>query len=347
MASLQVADIADLVTSTLADLGRMRWTEAATDLQEFVAFGSLINTGRITMGSGSAVTWNVRLAQIAAGNAKHLGMFEVDVVNVGEGLKTATAPWRHATSGWAFDKREPSMNKNPAMIVDLIKSRRVEATVDLAEEIEDKFWADNAGESSDAPLGVKTWIVRGGATTTFGFNGGNPTNYSGGVGGLNSTTFPRWANGNYRYTTVNKSDLIAGWREAFVKTKFKSPVAVSTYNTGDRYAFYTNYSVLGTLETVLESQNESLGTDVASMDGNVVMRKIPVTWVPQLDSDATNPIYGINWGVFKVAILNGWNLKETVGIQHGLAHNTVQSHVDLTYQIICYDRRRTFVLDIA
>ena len=345
MASLAVSDIADLVTSTLADLGRMRWTEAATDLQEFVAFGSLINKGRITMGSGSSVTWNVRLGQNQAGNAKHAGMFENDVINVGEGLKTANVPWRFATSGWAFDRREPAMNKSPAMIVDLIKSRRVEATVELAEEIETAFWADNSGVSSDKPLGVKTWLVRDGGTG--GFNGGNPPNYSGGIGGLNSTTFPRWSNWAARYVTVNKSDLIAKWREAFVKTHFKSPVAVSQYNTGDRYAFYTNYSVIASLETVLESQNESLGTDVASMDGNTVFRKIPITWVPELDTDARNPIYGLNWGVFKVAILNGWNLKETGPFQHGLQSKTLQTVVDLAYQIICYDRRRTFILDIA
>ena len=75
------------------------------------------------------------------------------------------------------------------MILDLINDRRVEATVELAEEIEDKFWALNPGSTSDHPLGVKSWIVRS-TETTFGFNGGNPTNYTGGIGGLNSTTFP-------------------------------------------------------------------------------------------------------------------------------------------------------------
>ena len=346
MATLQVVDIADLVTTTQADLGRMRWTEAATDLQEFVAFGSLINKGRITFGSGSSVTWNVRVGHLPAGNARHTGMHNVDVTNVGEGMKTANAPWKFAETSYLFDRRELAMNKDPARIVDLVATRRVEAMVQLAEEIEDKFWAENPGVTSDHPLGIKTWFVRN-STAAFGFNGGNPDNYSGGVGGLNSTTYPRWANGTARYVTVNKGDLIAKWREAFVKTKFKSPVAVSQYNTGDRYAFYTNYSVISTLEEVLESQNESLGTDVASMDGNTVMRKIPITWVPQLDSDATNPIYGMNWGVFKVAMLNGWDLKESGPTEHGLAHNTVTTHIDLVYQLICYDRRRIFVLDIA
>ncbi|KKK43276.1 hypothetical protein LCGC14_3168680, partial [marine sediment metagenome] len=198
MASLQVADIADLVESTQADLGRMRWTEAATDLQEFVAFGSLINKGRLTLGSGSSVTWNVRVGHNTAGNARHTGLFNTDVTNVGEGLKTANAPWKFAETSYAVDRREPSMNKDPARIVDLVAERRVESMVELAEEVEDKFWADNPGVTSDTPLGIKTWFVSNSATT-FGFNGGNPTNYSGGVGGLNSTTYPRWANETYRY----------------------------------------------------------------------------------------------------------------------------------------------------
>ncbi len=341
MASLHVADIADLVTSTLADLGRMKWTEAATDLQEYVAFGSLINKGRVTFGSGSSVTWNVRLGQNTAGNARHAGMFEVDNINVGEGLKTANAPWRHATSGWAFDRREPSMNKSPAMIVDLIKERRVEAMVEMAEEVEDKFWAAASGTTTDAPLGINTWLVR---NATTGFTGGNHANFSGGLGGISSTTFPRWANWSAAYTTIGSAAGIALWREAFVKTRFKSPVAVSQYNTGDKYSFYCGYDELAELESYQLGQNESIGTDLAAMDGNVLFRKIPVVWVPAVDSDSGNPIYGINWGVFKVAILNGWNLKETGPFQHGLQHNTLQTHVDLTYQIICYDRRRTFIL---
>ena len=42
MATLQADDIADLITITQKDLGRLRWTDLSYDLQEYIALPSLL-----------------------------------------------------------------------------------------------------------------------------------------------------------------------------------------------------------------------------------------------------------------------------------------------------------------
>jgi hypothetical protein len=331
-------DIADLVAGTQRDLGRLRWTEAASDLQEHVAFSSLLSRERTFFGSGYGLQWQVRVSD--SGNAKHAGMYENDQINVGETLTTANAPWRFCTSGYAIDRREIAMNREPAKVVDEVRLRRVDAMVDMAEEIETKFWSLPSSTSAD-PFGAQYWIVY---NATDGFTGGNPSGYTSGPGAINTTTYPRWKNYSFTHSN-NMGDAtdIRAWRKAASFTKFMSPVDAPEYNTGSRYGWYTTYANVGKMEEYAEAQNDRLGRDIASMDGKVLFRGNPVTWVPYLENVSGDKLYGINWGVMKIAVLSGWHLRETGPFQHGDQHNTLQTHIDLTYQIICYDRRRLVV----
>ena len=106
--------------------------------------------------------------------------------------------------------------------------------------------------------------------------------------------------------------------------------------------------MLGTVEELLEQQNDALGNDVASMDGRAMFRKTPIIWVPKLDDNpitgVTDGVYGINWGVFQPIFLDGEYLVEDGPRQAPDQHTTFRVHIDLTYNYLCRDRRRQFVL---
>lgn len=219
--------------------------------------------------------------------------------------------------------------------------------IDLAKLMEISFWGDPA--ANDEPFGIQYWIIRNSAT---GFTSATPTNFSAGAAGISdSTGGTRWRNYADRYTNVTKTDLIRKMRQAATKTLFMSPIAIPTYNTGNRRQVYSNYSVIGSVEELLEAQNDRLGNDVASMDGRLVFRKIPWTYVPHLDSavndSSRNSVYGIDYGVFRIAFLRGEYLRETGPTPAANQHNVLQTHVDLTWNIVCYDRRRQWVVDKA
>ena len=237
------------------------------------------------------------------------------------------------------------MTRSPARLVNLLQTSRVDAMTDLAELMEGNFWSKPTSSSDNlAPYGVPYWINTTSYSTTGGFNGGRPTGFTD-VGGLDPNTYSRWKNWNAQYVAVSKSDLIRKWREAATKTEFKPPVDGPFSNMKSNWGYYTDYTVLGTLEEILESQNDNLGNDVASKDGNTIFRRIPVEWVPYFHNnsgtgDTTNPIYGINWAVFKPCFLQGEYMKETKVQPHPYQHRTLVSYTDCTMNFSCVDRRR-------
>jgi hypothetical protein len=337
--ALTATQLNDLVQTTLRDLGKPRFTEIATDLQDHTAMRTLLQKNRIVLASGYGVQWDVMVNH--SGSASNVGLGASDNVNIVDTMVQATADWRNTTANYAIEGREISMNQEPSRIVDLIRERRIACLISVAELMESNFWGPPVALTDTlTPWGVNMWIVK---NATQGFNGGAPSGFT--VIGLNPTTYPRWNNWTDAYTAVSRDDLIRKWRKAATFTHFKPPVdGIPTFNTGDSYGFYTNYGVIGPLEEALESQNEDLGPDIASMDGRTIFRKVPVTWVPKLEADTTNPVYGINWGWFKTYILKGWWLREThVPIYPG--QHTIQANfLDCTYQWITKNRRCHFII---
>ena len=42
---------------------------------------------------------------------------------------------------------------------------------------------------------------------------------------------------------------------------------------------YVNEDTMSSLEDLGEAQNENLGRDIASMDGQIIFRRVPIIWV--------------------------------------------------------------------
>lgn len=337
--ALLATQLNDLVATTLRNLGKPNFTEIATDLQDHTAMSNLLKKNRVVLTSGYGVQWDVMVNH--SGTAANVGLGASDNVQIVDTMVQAQADWRNTTANYAVIGQEIDMNREPARIVDLIRERRIACMIAMAELMERNFWGPPVTNTdSVTPWGINTWLVK---NATQGFNGGAPSGFT--SIGLNPTTYPRWKNWTDQYTSVTKDDLIRRMRKAATFTKFKPPVEnIPTFNTGNDWMYYTNYSVIGALEEVLESQNESLGQDIASKDGQTLFRRTPVEWVPILETDTTNPVYGINWGEFKTYVLSGWWMKETnVPIYPG--QHTMSAHfMDNTYQWIMKNRRSNFVI---
>jgi len=338
--ALQADSIADLVALTLRNLGEMKFTEIATDLQRHVAMRRLLKKNKVSFGSGYGHQFQVMVAH--SGAARNTGLYAQDNVNVGDVIKQGTVPWRHTTTNYAFERREIGMNKTPARIVELVKVRRIDGMVSLAEKMETNFWsAPSSSTDEETPYGVPYWIVK---NATEGFNGAHPSGFSD-VAGLSSTTYARWRNWTAQYANLTLEDVIRKLRKAATFTDFEPAVEnIPDYNTGDQYGFYSNYNFIGRAEELLAAQNDNLGPDVASQDGNLLFRRVPVVWVPKLEADTDDPIYGINWGVFKPVFLEGEWLREEGPEKVAGQHTTYAVHVDCTYNFIDRDRRKCFVV---
>lgn len=350
MAVLQAGNISDLVFATLKELGELRFTQLAQGLNRYVVMSRLMKKNKVQFYSaGYGIQWDVMTDD--NGSARTVGLYATDQVNVNNVLTQGNVDWRHITWNWAIDRREVAMNSSPRRIVELIKTRRIAAFMSAVKKFEALAWSCPASTNTVDPYGVPYWIVK---SNSEGFNGTTPI--IGGyttVGGIVPTAYPvtvaglsgyKWANWTNQYTTITKDDLVVKWAKAADFTYFEQPVESPTFDTGDDPMFATTYNVYSNMKYLLESQNEDLGYDIDAMDGRPVFRRTPIAWVPQLDDDSSDPVYGINWGEFHTAGLRQEWLRETqIPIQNN-QHTVSSTHTDCSFQWVTRDRRRHFVI---
>jgi hypothetical protein len=339
MPVIQPENVLDFVADTLKDLGKPKFTDISSNLQRHVAMKHLLRKNRMVLESGSGIQFNVLVGQSNA--ARMVGLAESDNVNLVDGMVQASTVWRNAQTSYMMIEQLMAMNREPARIVDYVKQQRIMAMISLAELMENQFWGAPSATDVKTALGVPYWITK---NATKGFNGGTLTGYTT-VAGLSPTTYPNWNNWSGPYTNVTRDDFIRAAREAATKVDFQPPTdGIPSPDTGDEYGFYTNYATMQPLEEAVEAQNDNLGKDVASMDGKTLFRRVPVTWVPWLERDTTNPFYGINWGWFKTFVLRGFWLKECNVPNTPGQHNVASHFLDLTFQFLTKNRRPHFVL---
>ena len=279
--------------------------------------------------------------------AKHVGLMETDTVNITDVIDQLQINWVHMQNSWAFIYQETLMNKGESLIFNVIQPRRADCLISLVEELENKAWSSPASSSvKTEPYGLPYWIVKN--TVTTGFTGGAASGHST-VANVNLTDTPNFKNYADTYTSVSKADLIKKLRTAHRKCGFKSPITIQDYRgtSGQRYRLYVNEATISSLESVGESQNESLGKDLASMDGTMTFRNHPIIWVPKLDEDSGNPVYMVDHSPFYPVCLVGDYLRESEAKPAPSQHNVFQVFVDLTYNYLCIDRRRNAVITVS
>lgn len=339
MPTLADKEIEDLVTGTLDDLGRNKFSQIAQQLQEYEVMGKWLKKDKVIFDSGIGIQRT--LMTKLPGAARHLGLYEKDEVNVIDLLEKLNIPWRHATTNWAFERRETLINRGKALILNIIKPRRIGAMINLTEELETKGWASPGVSNDTDPYGLPYYVVKNAST---GFNGGAPSGHTT-VAGINPTNTPAFKNYTAQYTDVTKADLIKKMRTGHRKIGWKSPVTIQEYRgkRGQNMRLYVNETTISNLEDLGEQQNENLGRDLASMDGTMTFRKHPIMWVPELDSDSQDPVYYIDHQTFYPVVLRGDYLRESGVKQKDDQHNVFVVHVDLSYNYLCLDRRRNAV----
>ncbi len=336
------ADINDLVVGTQKDLGRPDFQQIAQSLTDYEVFPVWFKKDKVTFDSGVGIqkTLMNRIPDVA----RHVGWTEADAPNISDLLTQMSIPWRHATTNWSYKRQEMLMNRGKSRIVNVIEARRAGAMIDMVETLETAGWSAPGDSTDDTePFGIPYWVVKSAST---GFNGGAPSGFTT-VAGVNLTTTPTFKNYTAAYVAVSKPDLIKKMRTMKRKTAFKSPVDISDYikGRGMRYRIYMNEETISTIEEVGESQNENLGRDIASIDGvNMAFRGFPLRYVPQLDGDTSNPVYFIDHSTWQPVCLAGDYLRESDPVRDPEKHDWYTVYVDLTYNYVCFDRRRNGVI---
>lgn len=341
--ALADSDIADLTKGTLRQLGRFKFNQIATKLQRHEIMSRIMRKDKVVYGDGHGLQKTIMTDH--SGAAHQTTLYAADKVNVGDVLQQIQVPWRHTNTNYGYDRRELLMNRGASRIVSLLKVRRADAMISMVEHMENQGWSLPSSSTDKLDVfGIPYWIIydssSGGAFTTA-----DATGFADGPGGLDPATYTRWANWSDTYSAITKADLITKMRNAYNNIHFENPVGINDFRRGrgDDFRIYVDQTTKRGLEDLGEDQNENLGRDLASMDGIMTFRGNPVIWVPHLDANAptgtTNPIYMINFNWMEFATLQGDFLRETEPFFIDSQHNVWVIHVDLTWNLLCTNRR--------
>lgn len=342
---LQADSYADLIATTLRDLGRMKWVDLSADLQEFVVLGRIFNKQRVKFEDGYGTQWNIQTDD--NGSAQQTGLYGTVTVDNVDTMRTASLPWRYTTAYYSYDEREMKMNRGASRIVELTKTKRHACMMSLAKHCEAQFFNKPADSTDTEDIyGMPMWNVKNN-NATAGFIGGDPSGFTAGYGGIASTAVTRWQNWAGGYTNVSDVDAVTKMRKAATFTNFISPVpAVPGYNRPSSREVYCNYATLAAFETLAAQQNENLGNDIASKDGLAMFRRIPIRWVPYLEADTSNPIYGMDWSQIDICFLADEYLLESPPEKAPFQPRVREVHVDLSWNPRCRNRRSQWVLSV-
>jgi hypothetical protein len=332
----------DFVNLTLPLLKRVKWTDLALEYQDYIS-SDLIDDKKVVEEGGETIKFQVKTKN--TGTARNTGMYAQDITKVEDLTISAKVPWAMQTANFSYDIYEDLFQSDRETIIKELTLRDHAAMSDLAELNEENLWTAPTGTSDTRPMGIPFWVQKSIATPDGGFNGGNPSGFTAGAAGIDATEYPRWKNWAFQYTSITAEDLVKKIKKSLAYTSFKPPVPHPELGFGKaEYNIFTTYAVQEALERLAETRNDNLGSDVARFIGRVTVGGVPIRWVPYLTAnDSTNPLYGINWKVFRPFVKKGATMRRNPPKIGARQHTVREVHIDNWMNYICYNRRNCWV----
>lgn len=339
MAHLSAKDMVDLVAATRGDAtfeGTV--TEIASRLQDY-SYKKLLAKDKLKIQSGPFIKGNLLVDHNHS--AQMAGLHEVYEPDIPDLAARWRLDWRHAHNYWGWERREMLMNRRRDEIFDIIKMRRAGAKISLAELFESQIWSAPTDSSNDLDLfGIPWWFPKA-ATNAEGFNGGNPSGFSD-CAGIDCTdpTYARWKSYNAAYAQINEHDLLDKMGRAYRKIGFKSPVDLedARRGTAEDYRIFMNEVTLSAFEKLMRARNDNL-SDLAEFMGTTSWKKRPLTWVPKLDTDTSNPVFMLNFQWISLCVLDGDFPYEHDPAAEPNQPNSMVVHEDYTMNLLTTNRR--------
>ena len=343
--ALTFSEIDDAVLLTQENLIKQgAFVDLQTDLQDHVAVREMWKGRKKKFDGGDP--WQFQVQVDHNHTAKAVGLYESDTSVLTDTMVQGEVSVRHVNAHYIYDQRERAFQRGGKAIVDLVYTRYVAMMVSLFEYMETILWSKPT-DSTDTktPFGMAYWVVK---NASEGFNGGDPSGFASGAAGIATGTHARWKNYTAQYVSITKEDLIRKMRRAHRKTQFRSPVSHSQPELGSmKNGVYTNDSVIGIMEELLEAQNMNLGNDLASKDGRTLFKGTPVQYVPKLDSDTQNPIYLLDWKWLAIGVLAGWENNLLPPYMVPGKHTVRRVDLDCSMNMACTNRRKQAVIATA
>lgn len=357
------SQLADLIATTLEDLPNQEFEVEWTN-QDY-EFCRIYQKDRMQIDGGTEIKRNVMLNN--TGNARYRRLYDTDEPNVGDAQTQITVPWTQIGTNYSWDKLEILRNKNSEKgFVNLMESRRVDGLWSLADLIEDRAWLTPTSSSDDLyPYGVPYYLnLLNTGVTAAGFSGQTITYQDATTGtscaGIDANTESKWRNYAAVYTAIDNS-FLKKFRRAIIATGFKAPLIVNdpSDKRSAQKRVYAGLDETVALQDLLDSRDDNhkpvdlMGGVLAQVEGTIVMNRMPVVYIPQLDSATLhpasyNPVFCVDFSKFIPVVHDGYWMEESEPMTDRGQHTTFTVYLDGAHNNLCLSRRKCgFVLHTA
>lgn len=343
---IAIEDIDDLVLNTLSHYEKRKYTDYAQEYPEYLC-ARLFGADKVKQTSGKDIQFRVKVRD--QDNVRLVdGTYDEDTLSRVSMFEDATVPWRHIVNGYTYDVREMAIQGDPETIIDFIEENERSAEASHVYKCEEYLWGTPASSADKkTPWGITYWVQKDATTTVEGaFNGGNPSGFSDGAGGINATTYPKARNWTAGYSSVTTNDLVRKIKKALVMTNFKPVVATPELGFGAaKRVMVAPYRVLEPMERLAETRNDNLGNDLAKYLNEIVIGGVPVIlshWLE--DNDTSDPVYGLNLQHWTMYMLRGFDRVRSGPAPRASMHNVRDVFYDTTMNYACVNRRSQFVI---
>lgn len=287
------------------------------------------------------------------GAAEWVGLFEQRDLVVSDQPDQVTANWRILRSHYAFDRYEDLWNNGEEDLADVVKMRRQDAMLGMADELEDSAWKAPQNANDNKSLwGVPYWINLGPAGTyEDGFNENQVIRYTDSStgtnrGGIDSSTESKWRNYTGIWDGKVGKPTMQKLRKAMRKTKFRPPVVMPSTGTGQMPSrrLYCDGDTMDNIEAYLDSRGGSDSNEMVRVNGMPHFKRAPFVYVPKLDDASYSPIYGINHNDFFPFVQSGEYFREEDPRRMESRPTTLVIDMFTATQLFCKRLNTNFVL---
>lgn len=369
MAYLMVDQVDDFLEAVLHKYVKPAWKDISMPLQKYWFAERLFNRAEADSMDGDLVNWKLQVAN--PDNFKLTGLYADDATNRVNLLEHGEMAWSMNTTNYTYDILERVFRSSKTEIINYMNVQEHAMYNDYFKGMEALMFGPGPTSPTQAPRPPSPllwWIqpyntasgygnndsaYQLAAGATSGFLGMDPYGFSSvGTGGVKSTDYSGWRNRVGVYAAFEEDDAIDTIVECMDKCFFTPAQSYAELAPASKpqWELLTTYSRLKAARGIAQNNNDNLQSDVAKYKGAVMIRGVPLLWVPAWSNQEFGTartdglVLGINWETFHYYFAAGLQMVKRPPYQDKDKHNVRWRVMDDSGQIVCYDRRANFAV---
>ena len=373
MPYLAIDQVDDFLESVMHKYMKVDWKDISMNLQKYYFAERLFNKAKADEMEGDLVQWKLQINN--PGNFKVTGLYADDTTKRVDLLTHGSMNWSVNTTNYTYDITEAVFRTSKTQILNYINVQEHAMYNDYFAGMEALMMGTGPTSPTQQPrppASLLWWIQAYSTSHTDGISNGNAANTGSyvfptgatsaflgmdpygfdtvGTGNIPATTYSGWRNRVGTYSVFSEDDAIDTILECMDKCGFKPAHSYSELAPSEKPAWelLTTYSRLKLARKLTRAANDDLGSDLATEKGTVVIRGVPMNWVPAWSNQdfgtalTDGTVLGVNWSTFKYYFASGLRQVKRAPYQDKDKHNVRWRVMDDSGQIVCFDRRSNF-----